>query len=137
MIKCKLIKDTAVISVNPALYPIDAIYGASYVFIDRAYIFLDGEENKVINIYIKSKKKSSLSALKALVGEFQNELLNYSFRDKINKSTRKVREGIIERALAVFGPQEPFNEQDPGDYLKDPLGIAIPWEEKHAKPKVK
>ncbi|MDD3087435.1 MAG: His-Xaa-Ser system protein HxsD [Candidatus Omnitrophica bacterium] len=137
MIKCKLTKDAAVISVSPALYPIDAIYGASYVFIDRAYIFLDGDEKKNINIYIKSKKKSSSSALRSLVGEFQNELLNYSFRDKINKSNRKVREGIIERALAVFGPQEILNEQDSGDYLKDPLGIAIPWEEKHAKPKAK
>ncbi|MFY9401863.1 MAG: His-Xaa-Ser system protein HxsD [Candidatus Omnitrophota bacterium] len=137
MIKHKLIKDTVVISINPSLYPLGAIYGASYVFIDRAYIFLDGDEKKVINIHIKSKKKVSLSALRSLVGEFQNELLNYSFRDKINKSTRKIREAIIERALAVFGPQEDFSEQDSGDYLKDPLGIAIPWEEKHVKPKVK
>lgn len=130
-------KDAIVVSLNPRLYSLEAIYGASYVFIDRAYIFLDGDARKEIKVSIRGKNGLSEKGLRGLAGEFNNELLNYALREKINRANRRIRERIIEKALAV--PQQGVSvpEADYGDYLKDPLGIAIPWEEKHGRRKVK
>ena len=130
-------KDTLVISLNPNLYSLDAIYGASYVFIDRAYILLDGDVKRGIKVFIKSKHKLPKKGLEGLAGDFENELLNYALREKINKANRKIRERIIEKALAIPDPGLLSPVQDCKDYLKDPLGIAIPWEKKHGKRKVK
>ena len=131
-------KNTVVISLNPRLYSLDVIYGASYVFIDRAYIFLDGDAKKEIKVYIKGKNGLSEKGLRELAGEFNNELLSYALRERLNKANRRIRERIIEKALAVPPQQDAAPvAQDYGDYLKDPLGIAIPWEKKHGKRKAK
>lgn len=122
---------------NPRLYSLEAIYGACYVFIDRAYIFLDGDPKKEIKIYIKAKRKIPLQMLEGLVGEFQNELLNYILRAKISKNTRKIREYIVGKALFSIPDSLPEEKEKIYDYQKDPLGIAIPWEEKYGAHKVK
>ncbi len=124
-----------ILRLNPRLYSLETIYGACYVFIDRAYIFLDGDPQKEIKISIKAKRKIPLQMLKALVGEFQNELLNYTLREKISKNNRKIREYIIGKAL--FSASDFLSEEKTYDYQKDPLGIAVPWEEKYGKDKVK
>ena len=130
-------ENTLVLTLNPQLYSLEVIYGASYVFIDRAYILLDGDTKKSVKVFMKGKKRLSRKGLEALAGEFKNELLNYALREKLNRSSRKIRECTIEKALAIPGPGIPEQPQDYSDYLKDPLGIAIPWEEKYGKRKTK
>ncbi len=130
-------KNSKTILLNPKLYSLDVIYGACYVFIDRAYILLDGDVKKRIKVFIKSKNKLPRKGLESLTGDFENELLNYALREKINKTNRKIRERIIEKALAVSDSALLPPAQDYVDYLKDPLGIAVPWEEKYGKCKVK
>lgn len=130
-------ENTLVLSLNPQLYSLGVIYGASYVFIDRAYILLDGDAKKLVKVFIKGKKKLSSKGLEALAGEFKNELLNYALREKLNQASRKIRECTIEKALAIPDPGISEQPQDYSDYLKDPLGIAIPWEEKYGKRKIK
>ncbi len=125
--------NTLVLTLNPQLYSLDVIYGVSYVFIDRAYILLDGDAKKTIKVFIKGKNKLSEKCLNALAGEFENELLNYSLRERINKANRKIRERTIEKALAIPAPAVLAQPPDYSDYLKDPLGIAVPWEEKYGK----
>ena len=128
-------KNSETILLNPKLYSLDVIYGACYVFIDRAYILLDGDAKKTIKVFIKGKNKLSKKSLNALAGEFENELLNYAFRERLNKSSRKIRDYTIEKALAIPepGPGTSALPQDYADYLKDPLGIAVPWEEKYGR----
>ncbi|PIP18801.1 MAG: His-Xaa-Ser system protein HxsD [Candidatus Omnitrophica bacterium CG23_combo_of_CG06-09_8_20_14_all_41_10] len=137
IMKHKILKDQnkVIFSVNPNLYSLEAVYGACYVFIDRTYIFLDGDPQKEIKVFIKGKDKLSLKAFNNLVGEFQNELLNYALRERINKNNRKIREYIVGRAL--FSASDLLPEEKTYDYQKDPLGIAIPWEEKYGKDKAK
>lgn len=130
-------ENTLIFSLNPQLYSLQVIYGASYVFIDRAYILLDGDVKKSIKVFIKGKKRLSRKSLEALAGEFKNELLNYALREKLNQASRKIRECTIEKALAIPDPGILGQPQDYADYLKDPLGIAIPWEEKYGKRKAK
>lgn len=126
-----------VIFLNPKLYSLEAIYGACYVFIDRAYIFLDGDPKKEIELSIKSKSKMPAKKLEALVGEFQNELLNYALREKLSKANRKIREYIIGKALYYDLADTLKDSEDVSDESQeDPLGIAIPWEEKYDKDKV-
>ncbi len=128
-------KNKIVISVDPNLYPLKSIYGAAYVFLDRAYIFLDGEVKKEIYVHLKGKKRLTDKEIKNLADEFLNELLNYSLRYQISKDNRKIREYILGAALigASGDNIDESTESCEKDWKKDPLGIAIPWEEKYSE----
>lgn len=123
------------------LYPMEAVINASYNFLEKAYIFLDeNKKNNSIVVYFKNKKKPNEKAFKKLKNEFINELINCSLRYQISKNNKKVREYIIGRALYTpFASTELENLEDNKelDYQEDPLGIAIPWEEKYGKPENK
>jgi len=114
-------------------YPMDALYGAAYVFLDKAYLFLDNKSSKKIEVSLKGKEKLNKNQLEDLKGEFLNELLNYTVRINLSKNNKKIREYIISQALlSAFGNDE-VNKEDEIKYEDDPLGIAIPWEDKYEK----
>lgn len=132
---------TIVISVNPKLYPLEAVYSAAYVFMDRAYIVLDGDPEKEIIVRMKPKQGCSLENLG---NEFNNELLNYADYLTRAKETKKLREMFLQRAILSNDPQvigqqnnggiEPEKEEIPEvAFLRDPESIAVPWEEKYGK----
>jgi His-Xaa-Ser system protein HxsD len=125
---------------NTKTYPLEAIYSAAYVFLDRAYIYLDGDPKKEIQVSLKGKTKLTKKELEDLVGEFHNELLNYLLRVEIAKRNQKIREYIVASALvsslpveSLTSPSQLPEEISKEDWRKDPLGIAIPWEEKYNK----
>jgi len=124
-------------SFNLKDYPLEAVYGAAYVFVDRAYIFLESGAASKIKVSLKGKKKLALQKLEELKGEFLNELLNYALRIKLAKGNRKVKEYIISQALLSAIGTESSKEADKQEqemkYEDDPLGIAIPWEDKYSK----
>ena len=136
-IKIKKKKNQLLICINPKIYPLEAVYGACYVFIDRAYLFLDGNPEKEIKVFIRGKKELNPKELEKLAGEFKNELLNYTLRLTIAKNTKKIRETIVERALFSALPHEEIaaEEKEEKMFEDDPLGIAVPWEEKYGKKK--
>lgn len=133
------------------VYSLDAILGASYLFIDKAYVFFDCDGKDKVVASFKGKKKLSKKDMDSLVGEFHNELLNQTLRVKLSKKNQKIREYIVQQALypgaAVQEQELPtavdaeldkeldeiLKEADSGDYGDDPLGISVPWEEKHNK----
>ncbi|MDY0000456.1 MAG: His-Xaa-Ser system protein HxsD [Polyangia bacterium] len=127
-------------TISLATYPMDAVYGASYVFIDRCYVYLD-KKGKGIEVVLRGKEPLDDEALEALCGQFANELLHQVLRARLAKRSGKVREMIVGRALfsaegsgAGFEGEleddfDDFGDED--DYLDDPLGIAVPWEEKY------
>ena len=118
--------DTSIkINVNLSTYPIEAIYGASYVFIDRAYIFLDMKGKDNLEVSFKAKEGIAKKQFNELEGEFLNELLNYALRVSLAKTNKKIRERIVERALySSVGEDDLWDEED------DSMDIATPWEEK-------
>ncbi len=130
-------KNQLLISLNPKIYPLEVIYGTCYVFIDRAYLFLDGNPEKEIKVFIKGKEELNSKELERLAGEFKNELLNYTLRLSIAKNTKKIRETIVERALFSALPHKEMIAGEEGEKAveEDPLEIAIPWEEKYGKGK--
>ena len=125
-----------IVPVNAKLYSLEAIYGAAYVFIDKAYVFLDGNPEKEVFIQLKGKNSLTVKELKKLAGEFLNELLNSSLRFQISKNNSKIREYIV--GAALFGAsgetsQKTIEPTEKKEWEEDLLGIAIPWEEKHKK----
>ncbi len=94
-----------VISVDRDLYPLDAVYGASYSFLEKAYIKLQKGTGTEIDIIFKGKELVDKKEMDELGGEFMNELLNYSLKSQISKSNRKIREYMIGRALASALPE--------------------------------
>ena len=129
-------KNQIKVLISPKIYPLESVYGAAYVFLDRAYIRLDGDPQKKIIIQIKSKKKINKKGLENLADAFLNELLNYGLRYQISKKNKKIREYIVGTAL-LSAPgesvEEKGKEKEEEDWRKDTLGIAIPWEEKYGK----
>ena len=130
MVKHRIKNNTVEFCFNLKNYPLEAVYGAAYVFIDRAYLFLDSPSPKKISVSLKGKKKLSRKQLEALKGEFLNELLNYTVRVNLNKNNRKLREFIVSQALFSAIKDD---EKGSFTYEDDPLGIAVPWEEKYGK----
>lgn len=150
----KIEDGTATISINPTLYPLEVIYSASYIFLDKAYILLDGDSKKEIIIRLKPKKEAKDNhELEKLGGEFLNELINYADYRERAKETKNIREALLQRALFTNDPELIQNntiaseddaefekllkeiEEKGDDALDDPQGIAIPWEEKYGKKK--
>jgi His-Xaa-Ser system protein HxsD len=129
--------NTVKLLIDPKIYPPEAIYGAGYVFIDQAYLFLTSRSSGKIEVSLKGKKKLSKKQLESLAGEFSNELLNYTLRINLAKYNKKIREYVVSRALFSAVETEKINQEKPRRFVyeKDPLGIAIPWEEKYGKKK--
>lgn len=127
------------IPIDPKIYPLEAVYGAAYVFLDRAYLKLDGDPDKKIIVTIKAKKNIGNKGMEKLVDDFLNTLLNYGLRVQISKNNRKIREYIVGSALfgAIGGMGEITEKakKNKEDWQKDELGIAVPWEEKYKKNK--
>ncbi|MCB9704976.1 MAG: His-Xaa-Ser system protein HxsD [Myxococcales bacterium] len=126
------------LEVDPSIYPLEAIYGAAYVFIDRCYVFLYRPREGAIRITLSTKAaEPGEAALAALVGEFSNELLSCAWRRQITEENRTLIEAVTSQALAgAMGPPSlddlaDFDFSDEG--FEDPLGIAQSWEEKHGR----
>jgi His-Xaa-Ser system protein HxsD len=134
------------IIVEQALYPAESIMGTAYVFTDRCYVLLDRTADGKVKVSLAAKSGTSPEAFAAITGEFQNELLAQALRHHIAKQHEKVREIIVARALFGAAPQVeaplPVDDAKLGldprfvpasddDFLEDPLGIAVPWEEKY------
>jgi len=124
------------ILVNRRIYPLEVVYAASYVFMDRCYVFLDRPDKDHLLVRLRARPDCSKSRFQAIVGEYENELINQALRRKVAKRTENVREAIVHRALFSALPESvelALDDDDDGDYLDDPLGIAVPWEDKFGK----
>lgn len=119
--------------VDETLYPLDAIYGAAYLFVDRCYVFLSRPADKQVEVRLKSREAADEAALDALAGEFANELLNQVLRLRVSESTAKIREYYMARAFFSTPVQASIDdllaELDAEELEEDDLEIAVPWEE--------
>lgn len=131
----------AVIGVDTGLYPKDAVLGAAYVFIDRCFVLLDALNGHELTVSLRGRDPLDDRRLADLAGEFGNELLAQTLRQRIADQNRPLLEAVVARAIGgAIGPtvEEPeFDlselesldlEDEPFD---DPLGIAMSWEDKY------
>jgi His-Xaa-Ser system protein HxsD len=131
---------TLALTLDIGLYPRDVVYAAAYVFLDRAYVLLDRDGPRVV-VRLRGKQPLDDATLRAMAGEFENELLAQALRLKVVKANQRIIEQIT--SLAISGAagaigngaaENPslIDMDDPGDdgFLDDPLHIATPWEAK-------
>ncbi len=118
--------------VDEELFPLDAIYGAAYLFVDRCYLFLSRPADKQVDVRLRTKEEADEAALEALAGEFANELLNQVLRFRVGQSTARIREYTM--AKAFFSNQRSSSiddllaELDAEVLEDDPLEIEVPWQ---------
>src|SRR5690606_6461158 len=126
-----------VLEFDEGLYPKDAIYGASYIFIDRCYVWLDRPRPGRISVRLRLKPGLD-RPLAELAGEFENELLSQAWRRMIIDENRQLIEQVTTQALGgAAGPPGLDDllgmDIDEATAFEDPLGIAMSWEDKYKK----
>ncbi len=117
---------SVIVSVNPKIYPLPAVFSAAYSLMDRAYAVVDGDKSKRLTVTLWPKGKQRLHELAML---FNQELLNYSVCFNQARETAAVREALIKRAFLGHDAAEDKDEL----LVKDPLGIANPWQKQKGK----
>jgi His-Xaa-Ser system protein HxsD len=125
------------VTVDESIYPLDAIYGASYTFLDRCYVLLDRASATHVRIRLSPKKASREDELRDWAGELLNELLSCAWRAQIVRENRAVIEAVTLQAVTgAMGPPTLDELQDfdfAEEPFEDPLGIGLSWEEKYKK----
>lgn len=122
--------------IDTDFYPIDAIYSVAYLLLEKYYLKLtSGKKNSVI-MAITTEQKLSKTEIDGMTRRIEQELINQTLRLRVAKENQKLREYILGKALfgAQFGViehEDTVRGSDEPDYINDPLGIAVPWEEKH------
>ncbi len=131
---CELAERRVRFVIDEDIYPRDAIYGAAYLFVDRAYLFLDRPADRRVGVQLRPKAGGAIGEedLSALAGEFANELLNQVLRTRISTSTARIREYYFAKAFFTepdrSGIDALLAELDAEELEEDPLEIEVPWE---------
>jgi His-Xaa-Ser system protein HxsD len=124
-------------TLDEELYALDCIYGASYLFIDRCYVFLTRPGDKQVTVHLRAKEPADEKKLEALAGEFANELLNQVLRLRVGESTAHIRDYYMARAFQTDSRALSIDallaELDAEEMKADPLEIQVPWEQPKAK----
>jgi len=150
-----------VVSVNPKVYSMDAIYAAAYAITDRAYVYVTGDPDKEIFVVLTPKfEKPNAKNLRELGLLLDNYLISFQAYYTQAKYVAQLRELMLQQAAATEPPIEDI--EDPNkpsedamdktfkafekdkkynpdiarqfiihDESIDPEGISIPWEEKY------
>lgn len=132
----KLGPDQISFEIDESVYPLEAVFGACYLFLDRCFVYLTRPKPELVEVRLTSQESASSAELDALGGEFANELVSQTLRLKLAQSTARIREYYTAAALraATSAPSvdELLAELESEELLEDPLEIMVPWEEKHA-----
>ena len=129
-------ENSVLVTVNPKIYPLEIVYSAAYVFIDRAYVLIDGDPEKEILVDLKLKETGNVEELGR---EFNNELINYAVYAVQSARTQGVRDALVHKVFETNTCEETAlkkadectskaeNAVENESYEDDSLGIAKPW----------
>ena len=112
-------KDWVKLAVDLSAYPLSSVYSSGYVFLDRAYIYLDKDsKGKVIVWLFPKDKKENLDKLGM---DFCNELLNYAHYFSSLKANAESVKLILQRALfsAAHSLVQEAEEKEIQDLIKE------------------
>jgi His-Xaa-Ser system protein HxsD len=113
-------ENTVIISVNPKIYPLDIVFSAAYIFIDKAYVIIDGDTDNLLLVRLKAKDQNT--DIEQLGRDFNNELINYQYYNSQMLKNQAIRSAIIQRAFMTQSSMESIAE--------DKEKITVPWNEK-------
>ncbi|MBI5489705.1 MAG: hypothetical protein HY905_20395 [Deltaproteobacteria bacterium] len=124
---------------DEGVFPRPVGLAAAYRFLERCYVQLERRPGRRLAVRLKGKSPLDEEVLLGLGEEFHNELVNQLVRHQVAERTDQLRAVIVGRALLSAEPAEAVAAAPAAedasclDYLEDPLGIAVPWEEKHGE----
>lgn len=138
-VRADLADGAVTLTVDASLYPQQALYAAAYCFIARCYVLLDRAGPDAFRVVLTAKAPIDADGLRALVGEFGNELLASAWRREITRANRGLIESVTMAAFGGAAGPPSLEELEAFDFtdepFDDPLGIAQSWEEKYRRPK--
>ena len=124
-------------AVDVELYPLDAIYGAVHLLLDRAYVYLSRPDPRRVHVRLRPRGDEG-GDLEAAAGELANELLNQVLRARIGARMAAVRELYLQRAFFAQTPthsamdaaraEEGATASADSD-LFDELAFDLPWDD--------
>lgn len=128
-------KDHVSFEVDETVYPLEAIYGGAYLFVDRCFVFLSRPQPQMVAVRLTARVAATAAELETLAGEFMNELLSQTTRLRLSQATARIREYYTAAALraAASAPSvdDLLAELDAEELEDDPLEISVPWEAKY------
>ena len=130
--------------VDKNLFPRTVVLRACHAFLDECPVEIEFGDEKYWHVFFHLQEEG-VQEKEPLEGEFRNALVNEAFRDSLMERAQATKELIIAKALfgvdgetvsqSIASPAsvEPLSDLDEelDDYEADPLGIAVPWEEKY------
>jgi His-Xaa-Ser system protein HxsD len=131
--------DQITFEVDESVYPLEAVYGACYLFLEKCFVYLSRSKPAAVDVRLTARGSATPAELDVLAGEFANELLSQVTRLRLSQATARIRDYYTAAALraAASAPSvdDLLAELESEELLEDPLEIMVPWEEKHgAKP---
>lgn len=99
---------------------LEAIFGAAYLMMDRAYVSLSGDRAKTLQVTLRPK--DAALAPKALAEGFLADLAAQKVRWAIAKNNQPIREHVAEQAVLLVNAPPPPPEAAPepaADQLTD------------------
>ena len=137
-------------SVDKNVFDRTVLLRSSYAVSGKCYVALEVGKEGNWNVTLTAKADLAAEAFDELEGEFRNALVNEAFRDSLVEKSQSVKELIVARALFAAQGTDPmparglggeggdtedlsFIDDELDNYLDDPLGIAVPWEERNAE----
>jgi len=107
------------IAVKTKVYPLQTIYSAGYVFMDRAYVYLDTEGSEQVAVWLRPKKKGE--DLGILAADFFQELLNYAHYFTSLKANADNVKLLLQRAMFSAAPSlvQEAEEKEIQDLIKE------------------
>jgi len=86
------------VCVDPNLYSLTAILKTAYWFTDQCYLFLVNR-SPFVEVEFRLKQGDSNDALKKICGQFLNNLLDQSVRQKVLEETSDIRDTLLKKAF--------------------------------------
>lgn len=124
-------------AVDVELYPLDAIYGAARLVLDRVYVYLSRPDPRRVHVRLRPRGGDDAD-LEAVAGELANELLNQVLRARVGARMAAVRELYLQRAFFAQTPThsamdaaraEEGGTSSADSDLFDELAFDLPWDD--------
>jgi His-Xaa-Ser system protein HxsD len=97
----------AILSINPNLYPMEAVHRVLYWFAEEAPLYLEVAENN--EVVILTKEPIELAQLPDLQKRLLVALNDFTVRLDIEQKTTSVREALIQTAFSGLTGKTPRN----------------------------
>ena len=88
-------------SLNAQENGLECILGAAYLMMDRAFVSIEGDRKKKLEVFLKNKTVAAAPQLESLARTFLAELETQKVRWAIAKNNLPIRQYIVEQSVLL------------------------------------